>query len=58
MKAIEFIFEDEGTVSGDIAPVAFSFHNIQRRAGLDKYPNTVKKVKGNARRRFKNSISN
>lgn len=57
MKAKEFISED-GTVSGDIAPVAFSFHNVQRRAGLDKYPNTTKKVKGNARRRFKNSISN
>jgi hypothetical protein len=58
MKAIEFIYEDDGTASGDIAVVPFSFHNMQRRAGLDKYPNNVKKVKGNARRRFKNSISN
>jgi len=57
MKAKEFIAED-GTVSGDVAPIVFSFHNVQRRAGLDKYPNTTKKVKGNARRRFKNSISN
>lgn len=58
MKAIEFIFEDEGTASGDIAVMPFSFHNMQRRVGLDKYPNKRKKVKGNARRRFKNSISN
>jgi hypothetical protein len=58
MRASEFIIEDSGTVSGDIAVVPFSFHNVQRRVGLDKYPNNVKKVKGNARRRFKNSISN
>ena len=58
MRAVEFLQEDDSTVSGDIAVVPFSFHNMQRRAGLDKYPSNVKKVKGNARRRFKNSISN
>jgi hypothetical protein len=56
MKAIEFINENEATTSGSIAVVPFAFSDIQRRN--DKYPNNVKKVKGNARRRFKNSISN
>ena len=58
MRAVEFLQEDDVTVSGDIAVVPFSFHNMQRRVGLDKYPYKRKKVKGNARRRFKNSISN
>ena len=58
MKAIEFIFEDDGTASGDIAVVPFSFHNMQRRVAFDKYPDKRKKGKGNARRRSKNTTSN
>ena len=62
MRAIEFITENEGTVAGSIAPVVMPMGTMQRRTPLsaskDKYPNKTKKVKGNARRRFKNSISN
>ena len=58
MRAVEFLQEDDGTVSGDIAVVPFSFHNMQRRVAFDKYPNKRKKVKGNARRRSKNTTSN
>lgn len=61
MRASEFILED-GTVSGDVTPVVMPLGTMQRRAplsfGLDKYPNKIKKVKGNARRRSKNTTSN
>jgi len=62
MKAIEFIAENETTVAGAVAPVVMPMSSVQRRtplsASVDKYPNKTKKVRGNALRRFKNSISN
>ena len=62
MRASEFILEDDAVSSGNIAVVSMPMGTIQRRnllsAASDKYPNKVKKVKGNARKRFKNSISN
>ena len=62
MRAMEFITENESTVAGSMAPMVMPMGTIQRRtplsASIDKYPNKTKKVKGNARRRSKNTTSN
>ena len=55
MRATEFITEDEGTASGDVAMVVAPMGTLQRRVPLephfDKYKNRKKKrVSKNERR--------